>query len=66
MRDLEIRGAGDILGPQQSGHLSTIGYDMYVKLIEEAVVEAQGGEITPELDTRVELNISAFLPGYYV
>ena len=66
MRDLEIRGAGDVLGPQQSGHMSTVGYDMYVKLIEEAIGEAQGIEQTPELDTRVELKLDAFLPESYV
>ncbi len=66
MRDLEIRGAGDVLGPQQSGHLSTVGYDMYVKLIEQAVGEVQGVETTPELDTRVELKLDAFLPEDYV
>ncbi len=66
MRDLEIRGAGDVLGPQQSGHLSTVGYDMYVKLIEQAVEEVQGIEQTPELDTRVELQIDAYLPADYV
>ncbi|NCB06477.1 MAG: transcription-repair coupling factor, partial [Clostridia bacterium] len=62
MRDLEIRGAGDVLGPEQHGHLSTVGYDMYVKLIEQAVGEVQGLEETPELDTRVELSIDAYLP----
>ncbi len=62
MRDLEIRGAGDVLGPEQHGHLSAVGYDMYVKLIEEAVGEAQGREETPELDTRVELAVDAYLP----
>ena len=66
MRDLEIRGAGDVLGPQQSGHLTTVGYDMYVKLIEQAVGEVQGIESTPELDTRVELKLDAFLPEDYV
>ncbi len=66
MRDLEIRGAGDVLGPQQSGHLTTVGYDMYVKLIEQAVGEVQGVETTPELDTRVELRVDAFLPESYV
>lgn len=66
MRDLEIRGAGDVLGPQQSGHMSTVGYDMYLKLIEQAVGEAQGREVTPELDTRVELSIDAYLPESYV
>jgi len=62
MRDLEIRGAGDVLGPQQSGQLSAVGYDMYVKLIEQAVHEVQGIKDTPELDTRVELSVDAFLP----
>lgn len=62
MRDLEIRGAGDVLGPEQHGHLSAVGYDMYVKLIEQAVGEAQGREEAPELDTRVELSVDAFLP----
>ncbi len=66
MRDLEIRGAGDVLGPEQHGHLSTVGYDMYVKLIEQAVGEAQGHEETPELDTRVELAVDAYLPETYV
>jgi transcription-repair coupling factor (superfamily II helicase) len=62
MRDLEIRGAGDVLGPQQSGQLSAVGYDMYVKLMEQAVHEVQGIKDTPELDTRVELAVDAFLP----
>jgi len=66
MRDLEIRGAGDVLGPQQSGHLSAVGYDMYVKLIEQVVGEARGVEQVPELDTRVELHIDAYLPEEYV
>ena len=66
LRDLEIRGAGDVLGPQQSGHLSTVGYDMYVKLIEQAVGEVRGEEQTPELDTRVELKVDAYLPEAYV
>ena len=62
MRDLEIRGAGDVLGPQQSGQLSAVGYDMYVKLMEQAVHEVRGIKDTPELDTRVELALDAFLP----
>jgi transcription-repair coupling factor (superfamily II helicase) len=66
MRDLEIRGAGDVLGPEQHGHLSTVGYDTYVKLIEQAVGEAQGHEETPELDTRVELAVNAYLPEDFV
>ena len=66
MRDLEIRGAGDVLGPEQHGHLSAVGYDMYLKLMEQAVSEVQGIETQPELDTRIELQINAFLPEDYV
>ena len=68
MRDLEIRGAGNIFGPEQSGQVSVIGYDLYCKLIEEAVREAQGDFSLSERDkdTRVELHINAFLPEDYV
>lgn len=66
MRDLEIRGAGDVLGPEQHGHLSAVGYDMYLKLMEQAVSEVQGAPEQPELDTRMELRIDAFLPEEYV
>ncbi len=69
MRDLSIRGAGNILGPEQSGQVSQVGYDLYCKLIEEAVMEARGDYSQlreRELETRVELHISAFLPERYV
>ena len=67
MRDLEIRGAGDIFGAEQSGHISTVGYDMYCKLIEEAVREARGDAPIPdELEPRVDLRVNAFLPDGYV
>jgi len=67
MRDLEIRGAGDIFGAEQSGHISTVGYDMYCKLIEEAVREARGDDPVPdELEPRVDLRVNAFLPDSYV
>ncbi len=69
MRDLEIRGAGNIFGPEQSGNVAVVGYDMYCKLIEEAVREARGdlGDI-PEhtVETRVDMRIDAFLPVEYV
>ncbi len=66
MRDLEIRGAGNILGPEQHGHLSTVGYDMYCKLMEETLNEVQGNGFRRELETRVDLRVDAFLPGDYV
>ncbi|MCL2812115.1 MAG: transcription-repair coupling factor [Clostridia bacterium] len=67
MRDLELRGAGNILGPEQSGQLAAVGYDMYVKLIEESVREIRGemGE-TVDIETKVELQVDAFLPAEYV
>lgn len=67
MRDLEIRGAGNILGPEQHGHLSTVGYDMYCKLIEETLHEVQGQDTGKKpLETRVDLKVDAYLPGDYV
>ena len=67
MRDLEIRGAGNLLGPEQHGHLATVGYDMYCKLMEETLREVQGQPMAmQELATRVDLKVDAFLPGDYV
>ena len=66
MRDLEIRGAGNILGPEQHGHLATVGYDMYCKLMEETLLEVNDGTPLRELETRVDLRVDAFLPGDYV
>ena len=69
MRDLELRGAGNILGVEQSGHMLSIGYELYCKLVEETMQELQGGapaEAQPEADTSVELGIPAFLPESYV
>ena len=69
MRDLEIRGAGNIFGPEQSGQVAAVGYDMYCRLIEEAIREAQGdfsARRESELETRVDLHINAFLPESYV
>ncbi len=66
MRDLEIRGAGNILGPEQHGHLTTVGYDMYCKLIEETLHEVQGDAPAYELETRVDLKVDAYLPADYI
>ncbi|MDR1598751.1 MAG: transcription-repair coupling factor [Oscillospiraceae bacterium] len=68
MRDLEIRGAGNLLGAEQHGFLSAVGYDMYCKLLEQTVREMRG-DFTDEpepIETRIELHVDAFLPGAYV
>lgn len=65
MRDLEIRGAGDILGAEQSGHLVTVGFDMYMKLLNEAVQE-QRGETVKRSDCTIEIKIDAYIPDHYI
>ena len=66
MRDLEIRGTGNLLGAEQSGHMSTVGYDLYVKMIEEAVRELRGDQSMGDIQTKVEIKVDAYLPGEYV
>ncbi|MDI3269163.1 MAG: transcription-repair coupling factor [Bacillota bacterium] len=66
MRDLEIRGAGNILGAQQHGTLLQIGYESYVRLLEEAVREMRGERSVPEMRTDIELSVPAYLPDTYV
>ena len=65
MRDLEIRGAGNLLGAEQSGHMMSVGYDMYLKLLDEAVLE-QRGEKTREPECTADLNITANVDKDYV
>jgi transcription-repair coupling factor (superfamily II helicase) len=66
MRDLEIRGAGNILGPEQSGHIATVGYEMYCQLLEEAVrgLKNEAKPTTPE--AHVDIGVSAFLPKTWI
>ncbi|MBO5955634.1 MAG: transcription-repair coupling factor, partial [Clostridia bacterium] len=66
MRDLEIRGTGNVVGVQQSGHMDSVGYDMYCKLLAEAVREMQGIPIEETVDTTVDLPVSAFIPESYI
>ncbi len=66
MRDLEIRGAGNVLGPEQSGHLMSIGYDLYLKLLEDAVLEEQGRTPKTRTECSAELTVSANIPSSYV
>ncbi|MDI6710706.1 MAG: transcription-repair coupling factor [Bacillota bacterium] len=65
-RDLEIRGAGNLLGTEQHGHISVVGFEMYCRLLEEAVRELKGEAAPPEVETVVELPVTAFLPDDYV
>lgn len=66
MRDLELRGAGNILGAQQSGHLEAIGYDLYVKILEDAVNAERGLEPKAERNCIVDLPVDAFIPETYI
>ena len=66
LADLEIRGAGSILGASQSGHLANVGYDMYLQLLEEAVREERGEETVPHEDCLVDIRIDAFIPEKYI
>ncbi|MBO4413449.1 MAG: transcription-repair coupling factor, partial [Clostridia bacterium] len=66
LRDLEIRGAGTLLGAEQSGHISNVGYDMYMKLLNEAVLEIKGEKPPKKTECSVDLGISAFIPGDYI
>ncbi|MCR5825012.1 MAG: transcription-repair coupling factor [Oscillospiraceae bacterium] len=66
MRDLEIRGAGNLLGPEQSGYMVSVGYDMYLALLEEAVLEERGVKKPRRSDTTADLTVSANLPESYI
>lgn len=66
MRDLEIRGAGTLLGEAQSGHMEAVGYDMYIKLLQNALKEENGEETAPDFNTEIDLDIDAFLPPDYI
>ena len=66
MRDLEIRGAGDLLGSEQSGHMLSVGYDMYLKLLEDAVLEERGEEALKEPECTADLDVTANITKTYV
>ena len=66
MRDLEIRGAGNLLGAEQSGHMISVGYDLFIRLLEEAVLEEKGIGIEKKCDCTVDLGISAYIPEKYI
>jgi transcription-repair coupling factor (superfamily II helicase) len=66
MRDLEIRGAGNLLGAEQSGHIADVGFDLYLRLVGQAVAEFKSGVPQPEVEMRIELPVEAHLPGAYI
>ncbi|MBQ5389683.1 MAG: transcription-repair coupling factor, partial [Clostridia bacterium] len=66
LRDLEIRGAGDLLGAQQHGHLDAVGYDMYIKLLNEAVLEEKGEKIPERKECKIDIPLDAYLPDTYI
>lgn len=66
MRDLEIRGAGNILGAEQHGHMAAVGYDLYCKLLNEAVAALKGEDVLDEFETKIDLNVDAFIPPAYI
>jgi len=66
MRDMEIRGAGNILGTSQSGHVAQVGYEMYLELLEDAVKEIKGEPPSPRIDSEVHLKVDAQVPDEYV
>ena len=66
LRDLEIRGAGNLLGAEQHGYIESVGYDLYMRLLNEAVLEEKGEKPKPKAECTVDLNINAYIPESYI
>ncbi|MEG4392581.1 transcription-repair coupling factor [Microcoleus sp. BROC3] len=66
VRDMEIRGSGDVLGTEQSGQMEAIGFDLYAEMLEEAIREIKGQEIPKVEDTQIDLTLTAFIPADYI
>ena len=66
MRDLEIRGAGSMLGEMQHGHMEQVGYDTYCKLLDEVIKEMQGIEVVEEQDVQIDLAVSSYIPDNFI
>jgi transcription-repair coupling factor (superfamily II helicase) len=66
MKDLEIRGAGNLLGQEQSGHIEAVGFDLYVEMLEQTVAELKGEKVTPKIDPVLDLKITAMVPEDYI
>jgi transcription-repair coupling factor (superfamily II helicase) len=66
MRDLELRGAGNLLGAEQSGHIATIGYDLYCRLLDRAVKKMRNQPVPPDVDTQLDLGLDLQIPRSYI
>jgi len=66
MRDLEIRGAGNLIGAQQHGHLAALGFELYTQMLREAVQELKGEKVEEKVETSIELQVDAYLPDTYI
>ncbi len=66
MKDLEIRGAGSVLGENQSGHMTLVGYDLYVKLLNRAIMKENGVEEVKDFDTSIDVDVDAYIPDDYI
>lgn len=66
MKDLEIRGTGNMLGPEQSGHIHAVGFDMYVDMLENSVAELRGIKTEEEIESRISMRVSAFIPEEFI
>lgn len=66
LKDLEIRGAGNLLGPEQSGHIEAVGFDLYLEMLEQSVAELKGEKIAPKIEPLIDLKITAVIPEEYI
>lgn len=66
MRDLEIRGAGSLVGDMQHGHMEQVGYDTYCKLLDEVVKEMKGIKVEEEQEITIDINVSSYIPDSYI
>lgn len=66
LKDMEIRGAGNLLGAEQSGHIHAVGFDLYMEMLEKAVAELKGLKIEEEFDSSIRLKVNAFIPEAYI